>query len=45
MAAARLVVYTVGLRRGETKHGFGGVRFFGFNKRSSGHDIIYALDR
>ncbi|MFN6450669.1 MAG: hypothetical protein RM022_000340 [Nostoc sp. EfeVER01] len=27
------------LRGGETKHSFGGVGFFGFNKQSSGHDI------
>ena len=26
-------------RGGETKHSFGGVGFFGFNKQSSGHDM------
>ena len=34
-----ICVYTVGSSGGETKHSFGGVGFFGFNKQSSGNDI------
>ena len=38
---SKTCVYTVDpcSRGGETKHSFGGVWFFGFNKQSSGHDI------
>jgi len=32
-------------RGGETKRSFGGVGFFGFNKQSSGHDIIHEYQR
>jgi hypothetical protein len=31
------------LRGRETKHSFGGVEFFGFNKQSSGYDIRRCL--